>query len=98
MIQDSEPQANKTLWWILGSVFAVAMVLMNVVSSMRAAAIDDTKNTANEAKTIANEAKTMGIVNNTAMEYLTKQVDAINVKMDKLLELRGVSSIPKPSI
>ena len=90
MTPSTEPQANKLTFWVLGSVFAVAMLLTNVVFSMRTSKVD-------AIETTANEAKEMGTINNTKLEYVTKQIDSMNLKLDRLLESRGISVLPKPS-
>jgi len=90
MTHSEEPQANKLVFWVLGSVFAVAMLLTNVVFTMRTSKVDAIEETANEAKE-------MGTINNTKIEYITRQVDSMNLKLDRLLESRGVSIIPKPA-
>lgn len=83
----AEPQANKTLFWMLGSVFAIAMLLTNVVFTMRTTKVD-------AVEKIANDAKEIGTINNTKIEYLIKQMDGMNLKLDRLLEAKGISLNP----
>lgn len=81
MQQQTNGTAQKTLFWLLGSLFAVVLLLLQLNASARSASLDEVRVTANEAKEIS-------VSNRATIQAIEKSILSIDKKLDTLLSRR----------